>query len=1025
VYIGGDLITTGNTINVVADTLNITDPNITLASGAANSTVADGAGITIDGADATMTYVASGDKFVFNKSVDITGTTTLTPTGDSPALVIGYDGTQGHASEIRFYNGYTQTFTIGLNDLYGNRDLWITETSSGASTDTKNPRYRFRGDGDGIFSFTDEAGDDFKVQLNAGGDSYLNGGNVGIGIDTPESKLTVGTNAITTLKPTAVFVDATNGGSVTIRGRSPTLAFDKTGTDASARILLDGGALQFRDNDLDATNPNQTNTPTSNLLMVLSHDGKLGVGNFGSVYAPYYHDPDFQLHVKGDGDVKIEDDNGGSAHLRLTSSTSGTPDSEWKVKVYGGGDEFHIDHDYTAGGVSVGTTAFKISGATHSLYNDNNQPTIRPCLNLDFANSKQLDPRITFYRDSIATYYDCKGVLRYANVNEPRFDHDPVTGESKGLLIEEARTNAMPYSSHPGLWDPTYNTSTAIYQSEVLAPDGTMSSANFISTTSSSSDHVLQGPVSSITSGTVTASLYVKSLGVTVFRFAVANTGINSRFRATFNLNTLAITTTGQDGSGFTYSSSSITPVGNDWYKITLTGSVNVACRFYIVTQDTNEAFTWSQTSGTGLTVWGGQIESGAFATSFVPSDTRFTSRSSVATYYDETGILRTAPANSPRYGYKYDGRKWVETGLILENAATNKITWSEDFNPTWTTGVGTKPTRDKGYSAPDGSNNATLITGAGTTYSRLLWPNISINANGGHASFSIYVKTNNHPILQFATTAANYSACSFTFATETISNSSPGAYNAELNYEKLPDGWYRLTYSLTNSSGSNITNEYIGLMFDSASTSLYAWGAQYETTDRFATSYIATNGSMVTRSADVASSVAYTRQQDIAYLDNIEDWNSEEEGTFYTEHQVPYDIEDLSTNRRIIERHNFVGDNVTSIIHNGGTDQLNAGMYNNSGWQSLMGVTSPYGVVDKNNVYKTAFAYAENDFALSVQGSPIATDTSGTLTYNNTRLQLGNNSAESAALCGHLKAVRFYPERLTNNELIALTENN
>jgi hypothetical protein len=61
----------------------------------------------------------------------------------------------------------------------------------------------------------------------------------------------------------------------------------------------------------------------------------------------------------------------------------------------------------------------------------------------------------------------------------------------------------------------------------------------------------------------------------------------------------------------------------------------------------------------------------------------------------------------------------------------------------------------------------------------------------------------------------------------------------------------------------------------------------------------------------------------------------------------------------------------------------------------------------------------------MSVQGSPVASDTSGSLTYNNTKLQLGNNSALTSALCGHLKSVRFYPERLSNAELQALTENN
>ena len=33
------------------------------------------------------------------------------------------------------------------------------------------------------------------------------------------------------------------------------------------------------------------------------------------------------------------------------------------------------------------------------------------------------------------------GLVKYASSNVPRFDHDPATGESLGLLIEESRTN--------------------------------------------------------------------------------------------------------------------------------------------------------------------------------------------------------------------------------------------------------------------------------------------------------------------------------------------------------------------------------------------------------------------------------------------------------------------------------------------------------------------------------------------------------------------------------------------------------
>ena len=68
-------------------------------------------------------------------------------------------------------------------------------------------------------------------------------------------------------------------------------------------------------------------------------------------------------------------------------------------------------------------------------------PTIEPSLKLDFANARALDPRITFTRASVATYVGANGLIKTAGEDEARFDHDPTTGESLGLLIEESRTN--------------------------------------------------------------------------------------------------------------------------------------------------------------------------------------------------------------------------------------------------------------------------------------------------------------------------------------------------------------------------------------------------------------------------------------------------------------------------------------------------------------------------------------------------------------------------------------------------------
>ena len=72
-----------------------------------------------------------------------------------------------------------------------------------------------------------------------------------------------------------------------------------------------------------------------------------------------------------------------------------------------------------------------------------------PSLDLRFADNKSLTDAVTgaslvtFTRASSGTYTDSAGVLQTAATDVPRFDHDPTTGESLGLLVEEQRTNSI------------------------------------------------------------------------------------------------------------------------------------------------------------------------------------------------------------------------------------------------------------------------------------------------------------------------------------------------------------------------------------------------------------------------------------------------------------------------------------------------------------------------------------------------------------------------------------------------------
>ena len=78
--VAGNLQVDGTTTTINSTTMTVDDLNITLASGAANAAAANGAGITVDGASATLTYNSTPDAWSFNKNVGI-GT-------DSPATLL-------------------------------------------------------------------------------------------------------------------------------------------------------------------------------------------------------------------------------------------------------------------------------------------------------------------------------------------------------------------------------------------------------------------------------------------------------------------------------------------------------------------------------------------------------------------------------------------------------------------------------------------------------------------------------------------------------------------------------------------------------------------------------------------------------------------------------------------------------------------------------------------------------------------------------------------------------------------------
>ena len=103
-------------------------------------------------------------------------------------------------------------------------------------------------------------------------------------------------------------------------------------------------------------------------------------------------------------------------------------------------------------------------------------------LDLSFMSPGSLDPRITFTRASTGTYFDAAGTLQTATASTPRWDYNPSTQALQGLLIEEARTNLL-------LWSTDFtNAAWALFNgatkgATIVGPGGTAGmTVNFSST---------------------------------------------------------------------------------------------------------------------------------------------------------------------------------------------------------------------------------------------------------------------------------------------------------------------------------------------------------------------------------------------------------------------------------------------------------------------------------------------------------------------------------------------------------------
>lgn len=240
-----------------------------------------------------------------------------------------------------------------------------------------------------------------------------------------------------------------------------------------------------------------------------------------------------------------------------------------------------------------------------------NFPILRPSLLLDFANSKQVDPRITFTRASTATYFDALGVLRIAASGVPRIDHDPATGECKGLLIEEARTNLLTYSEQfdNAAWG---KQNVSISANAVAAPNGAVVADKLVEDATAAVTHQAYMAVSGATNADpYTASIYARAAERSLINLFVIEGATYTRLaQCTFSL-AYGVAGSVSLGGGAT-GSASMQDVGGGWYRcsvtVTLGGSdTSIQLRVRLADAGGNTSYTGNGTSG--IYIWGAQLE--------------------------------------------------------------------------------------------------------------------------------------------------------------------------------------------------------------------------------------------------------------------------------------------------------------------------------------------------------------------------------------------------------------------------------
>ena len=385
--------------------------------------------------------------------------------------------------------------------------------------------------------------------------------------------------------------------------------------------------------------------------------------------------------------------------------------------------------------------------------------------------------------------------------------------------------------------------------------------------------------------------------------------------------------------------------------------------------------------------------------------DSRITfTRSSSATRVNASGVIESVTANTPRFDY--DPVTLAPRGLLVEEQRTNLLLRSEEFdNASW--GTAQAIITANATTSPDGTADADSIIE--TTASSAHGVNQTATLSAVAYTYSAFVKANGRSWVRLFAFQSGPGSTSvwFNVSTGVVGTVGAGASNATIT--NFGNGWYRCAFTFTAVAASASLYVQLATADNGASiytgdgtSGIFVYGAQLEA-GAFATSYIPTVASQVTRTADVATITGA----------NFSQWFNAAEGCFVAE----ADTFDTAFPVAVAATGSGAGYTTLQLLTTSAPTNSVRFEVGNTTQQADIAAS----VTSRLGPNKWAGAYAANNFAVSANGGAAVTDTSGTVPTVS-ELRLGRGYNPSSVLNGHIRSIRYWPTRLPNAQLQALT---